>query len=597
MADGPTLGLLTKRISEELREEISFRSVGEVLLTLEKKGYIFREEGRWWRTPEGIALLHKPIRQDLPDREAGAVKDERVAVGKGATSLYVANIASLLINTLYFIVLTNFLRSALEVGVVTALNILIWFLVTICIFAQPVVLFSAIPAPLAVLKFIPELLAKNEQKGALKVFKVSLISSIILALGVAGALLALPSLVIPLLGGQAVLPEFIRLSAIEVVVISIGQICLGTIIALGDTGAGTLYIVIWSIARYGLASVLLLPYGVTGVLIGWIAGDLVLLVLALPKCIRRLSVRTGFSSFSSTDLARYNLFTLFAALIGFAVNQADRLFTLSQQGLSRLAVYNVAITASNVAGYAPYALVTVLITAVAGLFASGKITELHGLIRSYTRHISLVVMPIAFGLAAVMEIPLRFFGPDYVAAIVPAVTIAVASGLTAFGAVYAGALIALGELRWYSVANILGVVGLYVVGVVLTPILGLNGPALGRACLLTVATMIYALAMTRARIFEIDWKAYLVAIVGSTAMALVVFGILSVVQSFVLKIAILPALVVFGLLIYVLSLRISRLLTINDIDFIRDLMPRRLHSILPGIGRLVGLKYNRSNSE
>ena len=115
----------------------------------------------------------------------------------------------------------------------------------------------------------------------------------------------------------------------------------------------------------------------------------------------RIFARTGFSSFSSTDLARYNLFTLFAALIGFAVNQADRLFTLSQQGLSRLAVYNVAITASNVAGYAPYALVTVLLTAVVALFASGKIMELHGLIRSYTRYISLVVMPIAFGLAAV----------------------------------------------------------------------------------------------------------------------------------------------------------------------------------------------------
>jgi O-antigen/teichoic acid export membrane protein len=603
LTDGPTLTQLTQRISQEYKKDVPPRHVGHVLVALESKGYAFLDEGRWWRTPEGVAFLEKQARFDrLPSKElsvpeARVTTEERAAVGKGATSLYVANIVSLLANTLYFIILTNVLGSSLQVGVVTALNILIWFLATICIFAQPIVIQSAIPAPLAVLKFIPELSTRNEHNGATRVFRVSLISSVILALGIAGILIMLPSLVIPFIGGQVVLPEFVRLSAVDVVLISAGQVCLGAVIALGDTKAGTLYIIVWSIVRYALASVLLVLYGVVGVLIGWIGGDFGLLLLALQKCSRRLTVHAGSSSFSVRDLARYSLFTLFAALIGFVVNQADRLFTLSQQGLSRLAIYNVAITASNVVGYAPYALFTVLLPAVVALFASDRIMELHGMIRSYTRYVSLVVMPIAFGLAAVMEIPLRIFGPDYVTGIMPAVIIAVASGLTAFGAVYAGALLALEKMRWYTAANLLGVVGLFVVGAVLTPVLGLNGIALGRAFLSIVATMVYALATIKTGIFEMDSKAYFAAVGGSTLMALVVFGILTFIQSFVLKIAMLPVLVVIGLLVYVGSLHVFRLLTISDIDFIRDLAPRRFHAIVPIIARLAGLKYDLLKSE
>jgi O-antigen/teichoic acid export membrane protein len=602
LSNGPTLTQLIERIRQEYKKDMPSGEVGKALVALENKGYAFLDGRRWWRTPEGITFLDKGLRPDRPfseqstDQEVQGGTKERVVVGRGAASLYLANIASLLMNTAYFIVLTNYLGSALEVGVVTALNILIWFLVTVCIFAQPIVIPSAIPAPLAVLKFIPELLAKDDHKGATKVFRASTIASIVLALGVAGFVFVLPSLVIPLLGGQAVLPGFIQLSAIEIVIISVSQICLGAVIAMGDTGAGTRYIIVWSITRYTLASVLLFLYGVIGVLIGWIVGDLGLLLLALQKCIRRLNIRTGASSFSVKALARYSIFTLFAAMIGFVVNQADRLFTLSQQGLSRLAIYNVAITASNVVSYAPYALLTVLLPAVVALFVSDRIEELHAMIRSYTRYVSLVVMPISFGLASVMEIPLRIFGADYVAGTAPAVIIAVASGLTAFGTVYAGALLALEKMRWYTAANILGVTGLFLVGATLTPALGLNGPALGRACLLVITTIVYSVATIRNGIFEIDLKAYFVAVGGSAIMSLAVYGLLSVVQSFVLKIAMLPVLAVIGLLVYVVVLRVSRLLTVDDIDFIRDLVPNRLRGIIPAMARLAGLKYSLEKS-
>ncbi len=146
----------------------------------------------------------------------------QASVARSATSLYAANIIVLVANTLYFLVLTNFLRSTLSVGIVTALNIMIWFLVTVCILAQPVAMQSPVPAPLAVLKFIPELLTQRARSGAGKLFTTSLAFSLGIGGVVAAVLIAAPGLIIPFLGGQAVSLNYVRLSGIDVLILSIG---------------------------------------------------------------------------------------------------------------------------------------------------------------------------------------------------------------------------------------------------------------------------------------------------------------------------------------------------------------------------------------
>jgi len=58
MQDGPTLLELTRMIRRELGESPS-RSVEMVLASLQDKGFAFVEEGRWWRTPEGVNYLEE----------------------------------------------------------------------------------------------------------------------------------------------------------------------------------------------------------------------------------------------------------------------------------------------------------------------------------------------------------------------------------------------------------------------------------------------------------------------------------------------------------------------------------------------------------
>lgn len=511
------------------------------------------------------------------------------SIARGVVSLYTANIVTLLAGTAYFIVLTNVLEST-EVGVVTALNILVWFLVILCVLGQPLVAQTPIPAPLAVLKFLPELLAKGERSGAIKVLKASLLIPFFLGFAVAGVLFAFPSFFIPILGGNAVTPSLIRLAGVDLVAVSIGQAGLATLIALNETRSAAWHILIWSIVKYGIASILVFPFGAAGVVAGWIIGDSALAYLSLKRCLRGTRVEAG-GSFSFFEFARYSAYTLVAALIGFIVTQADRLFTLSAQGLSGLAVYNVAILAASVAGNAPYPIVTVLVPTLAGLYVSKKPEELQVLIRSCTRYISIVVMPFAFGLAALMVVPLRVFGPDYVNGLIPAVIVTLISGLVSLGAAYSSALIAFGKFRWYTAANLLGLAGLFIVTSLTTPILGLNGPALGRASLVLIATIIYAIASFRAHVFGVDLKAYLISIVGSSLMALVLVAVLSLLNTFTSRLFAFPFLVLTGIMIYLVFLRFSRLLSPNDLAFLQNFTPRKLHRLLFLMARLAGVKH------
>jgi hypothetical protein len=179
---------------------------------------------------------------------------------------------------------------------------------------------------------------------------------------------------------------------------------------------------------------------------------------------------------------------------------------------------------------------------------------------------------------------------------VPAIIISIASGVTALGAVYAGALLALAKLRWYVVANLLGIAGLFIVAGLLTPVLGLTGTALGKACLSIVATIVYAIALFRSEIFEIDLKAYITATGASAVMGIVVFVLQSNIHGFTLKLLMLPVSILVGVIVYVGSLRLSGILTGDDFNFLSDLLPKKLHFLIPRIASLAGVRVQKDRT-
>jgi O-antigen/teichoic acid export membrane protein len=163
------------------------------------------------------------------------------------------------------------------------------------------------------------------------------------------------------------------------------------------------------------------------------------------------------------------------------------------------------------------------------------------------------------------------------------------SGLTAVGAVYAAVLLAVGKLRWYTAANVIGVGALAIVAYVTTPIVGLAGPALGRGVLMTVAALLYAYSVWRSGFFELDVRALISAALSSAPMGAIVFLILSFFHSFLAQLAMLPVVVVIGVLVYLGVLRALKLLTVEDFEFIRQMAPVRFHRLVALVARLAGV--------
>ena len=51
-AKWPTLSEHTERANKEREDKLPSWTISELLLALQEKGYVFLEEGRWWRTPD-----------------------------------------------------------------------------------------------------------------------------------------------------------------------------------------------------------------------------------------------------------------------------------------------------------------------------------------------------------------------------------------------------------------------------------------------------------------------------------------------------------------------------------------------------------------
>jgi O-antigen/teichoic acid export membrane protein len=212
------------------------------------------------------------------------------------------------------------------------------------------------------------------------------------------------------------------------------------------------------------------------------------------------------------------------------------------------------------------------------------------LVKIYSRYVSIIVIPVAVGFASITQVALRIFGPSYLAGFLPSIIVSLATGLTAVGAVYASVLLAVGELRWYTTANVVGLGTLAVVAFVATPVLGLAGPALGRASLMAVAAVVYAYATLRSGFFGLDVKAFAGAACGSFLMGAIVYFVLSFFHTFLYELAMLPVIIVVGSLVYVGALRAMRILTANDLAFVSELLPKRAHFLIGIVAKVAAAK-------
>jgi len=500
-------------------------------------------------------------------------------VARGAAAIYAASIFSLLLNTAYFVILTNYI-SVNEVGLVSLLNVLVIGTSTLATLALPLVGSGITATPPAVTRFLSQYIQSGEG-SARKLYFLS-VGICAAASSAAAVILSNPSVAASLAAPLS--PKPFVYAALDSVAYSFAQLGVYSLVGAGRAPLAGKLLIASSALRYAVAGLLVfLGYAVSGVFIGFTIGDFVLAATSTPLA-ARMVLASKDAPFSVRQVAAYMASVMIAAFAGFGVTQVDKLLAFFQQGLSNLGVYNVATVGAAVASFAPTAVTNVLVPTL-GSLRPDEAARRRELMRNYTRYIIFIAAPMGAGLAAVSPFLLELFGREYLSAAPLLAVISVSVAFTSVGAVYSSDLLVGARIYLFSVANIVGLVALVTLALVLVPLFGLLGIAIARGAMLVLAMTTLAYFVRGQGDLVLDGREYLKSSAASVVMGVAVYGFLDALTT-VLPLGrgatVLASLVsiLLGFVLYLVLMKYLGGFGPSDLEFLRALLPRRLSWVL-----------------
>jgi len=506
-------------------------------------------------------------------------------VARGAAAIYAASIFSLLLNTAYFVILTNYI-SVNEVGLVSLLNVLVIGTSTLATLALPLVGSGITATPPAVTRFLSQYIQSGEG-SARKLYFLS-VGICAAASSAAAVILSNPSVAASL---AAPSPKPFVYAALDSVAYSFAQLGVYSLVGAGRAPLAGKLLIASSALRYAVAGLLVfLGYAVSGVFIGFTIGDFVLAATSTPLA-ARMVLASKDAPFSVRQVAAYMASVMIAAFAGFGVTQVDKLLAFFQQGLSNLGVYNVATVGAAVASFAPTAVTNVLVPTL-GSLRPDEGARRRELMRNYTRYIIFIAAPMGAGLAAVSPFLLELFGREYLSAAPLLAVISVSVAFTSVGAVYSSDLLVGARIYLFSVANIVGLVALVTLALVLVPLFGLLGIAIARGAMLVLAMTTLAYFVRGQGDLVLDGRGYLKSSAASVVMGVAVYGFLDALTT-VLPLGrgatVLASLVsiLLGFVLYLVLMKYLGGFGPSDLEFLRELLPRRLSWVVELAKKLI----------
>jgi O-antigen/teichoic acid export membrane protein len=267
-------------------------------------------------------------------------------------------------------------------------------------------------------------------------------------------------------------------------------------------------------------------------------------------------------------------------LVSFAYNWFDRAVLIALVPLASLGVYNAALYAFGAVSSISGSFGNTLLPFYSGVGRGRGLEGCRRVTWLASRYVSLVTVPLAFGLLATAKPALTLFvGEAYVGGVVPVMILSLAFGLTAVGLALGPMLTALAKtqaIMFIGVASaVLGLVTAYA----LLPSLGIVGASVARDVATFASLGLTMFALKRMRAMRVDLEMAWKSLVASAVMAVAVIVIQMIVYSRLL----LPVYILFGAFVYLILLRVLNAVKQHDIE----LVDRYLGSRLAFISRLL----------
>lgn len=274
---------------------------------------------------------------------------------------------------------------------------------------------------------------------------------------------------------------------------------------------------------------------------------------------------------------RYALYAWAGALSSTVVwSRVELLFLQHYSGNEPVGLFTVAVTLANLASQGPMLLTAGLLPYFATSFGKGATDEMRAAYAAATRVLSFIVLPLCFGLAALLPTVLPLvYGDAFINAVPGATVLVLAAGIAAATSVGDAVVMAMDRSDFFFVCGVASAILAVAAGLFVIPEYGLMGAVWSRA-----AVQLIAVAMAEAflilrlgfplPIADLTRLLLAASICGLTARAVLTLfsGALA-----------LAAAIAAGALSYLIAVRLLRALSPDDADRLRNLcgaLPRQL---------------------
>jgi O-antigen/teichoic acid export membrane protein len=478
-----------------------------------------------------------------------------VHVARGAFFLFIQSLVTGIVGAVGFGIIAR-LMTRTEMGVYVTLN-LVFALVQIG---------ASFALPNAAVKFIAELRGQNDRKGAagvaFQILRFTLVASII-----SGSLAFFFSTQICyLLTKTTGYVEVFKILALDLVFAGVLPSLNGIMVGLQKMRelAG-LNIVAYTISKVLSIAFLLANLGLWGVVLGSLIGDLSGFLLFSGYMLKSFGMPSF--SFSLRRILGFSWPIYLSSWVGFGYNWFDRALLLAYVPLADVGVYNVAVTAFGVMASIPSAISTALFPRYSELQGRDGMYSMEKAVRTASRYVSYVVVPLAVGLAAAASPAISLFaGRAYEMGALPLAILSLFGAATCVGAALSDIFSIAERTKVSALLTFIGVSISVFLGFLLVPSTGALGAAILRGVAMVLGLALMLAVLKRMRLFAVgfDFEALWKSWVASSVMAVAVLGF----QFILYNKYLLPLYILAGGVVYLVLLRFLKAVRAYDVHLV-----------------------------
>jgi O-antigen/teichoic acid export membrane protein len=307
-------------------------------------------------------------------------------------------------------------------------------------------------------------------------------------------------------------------------------------------------------------------FGIPGALAGIFCGSILPALFCLTVSWREPPISCELRN----RVVRYAVYCWSGSLAStFVWSRVELAFLNHYFGSEPVGLFSVGLTLSTMATQGPMLLTGGLLVFLSEHFGKKNFQAIQDTAATGTRIFAFMVLPLCFGMAAILpELLPLIYGPSFRAA-VPAATVLVASaGVAACAAVASNVVLAHERSDLFALSGLVGVVLALLLGFVIIPYFGIMGAAWGRAFVQLVMVVIGFWFVERRLNCPMPYKHLALLVAAAALCAGAARAVLVVIPG-------MPGLflsITMGALVYFAAVRLFHALPQEDID--------RLHSLI-----------------